>query len=152
MQIVTLEPDMPPYCSGNGMPRIPFSAKSLSMSFGYSAFSSISAARDRALFSRQLEGVKSHLQRGVGAVQLRHRGIAGEGAAAAAEPGSLVREEARRFEAHRHVGECEIVTLAPLAGASPEQGRGFVHRRLRDPKRLARDADPAGVKGAHRNR
>jgi len=45
MQIVTLEPEMPPYCSGNGMPRMPFAAKSCSMSFGYSAFSSISAAR-----------------------------------------------------------------------------------------------------------
>jgi len=38
MQIVTLEPEIPPYCSGNGMPRMPLSAKSFSMSFGYSAF------------------------------------------------------------------------------------------------------------------
>src|SRR6266566_5191127 len=45
MQMVTLEPEIPPYSSGKGMPRIPLSAKSLSMSFGYSAFSSISAAR-----------------------------------------------------------------------------------------------------------
>src|SRR3984893_4233350 len=45
MQIVTLEPEMPPYSSGNGMPRMPFSANSFSMSLGYSAFSSISAAR-----------------------------------------------------------------------------------------------------------
>src|ERR1700730_1653054 len=45
MQIVTLEPEIPPYCSGNRMPRMPFSAKSFSMSFGYSALASISAAR-----------------------------------------------------------------------------------------------------------
>src|SRR5258708_21925525 len=45
MQIVTLEPDMPPYSSGKGMPRIPFSANSFSMSFGYSPLRSISAAR-----------------------------------------------------------------------------------------------------------
>src|SRR5260370_40541350 len=45
MQIVTLEPEMPPYSSGNGMPRIPFSANSFSMSFGYSPVWSISAAR-----------------------------------------------------------------------------------------------------------
>src|SRR5229473_6768558 len=49
MQMVTLEPEMPPYSSGKGMPRMPFSAKSLSMSFGYSAFSSISAARGATL-------------------------------------------------------------------------------------------------------
>src|SRR5581483_4518455 len=49
MQIVTLDPLIPPYSSGNGMARIPFSAKSISMSFGYSAFSSISAARGTTL-------------------------------------------------------------------------------------------------------
>src|SRR5579872_6019045 len=51
MQMVTLEPEMPPYSSGNGMPRIPLSAKSFSMSFGYSAVWSISAARGATLSS-----------------------------------------------------------------------------------------------------
>src|SRR5438552_16767096 len=45
MQIVTLEPEIPPYSSGKGMPRMPLSANSFSMSFGYSAVWSISAAR-----------------------------------------------------------------------------------------------------------
>src|SRR5262245_64675953 len=45
MQMVTLEPLMPPYSSGMGMARTPLSANSFSMSVGYSAFSSISAAR-----------------------------------------------------------------------------------------------------------
>src|SRR5438067_2092024 len=49
MQMLTLEPDIPPYSSGNGMPRMPFSAKRASMSFGYSAFWSISAARGATL-------------------------------------------------------------------------------------------------------
>src|SRR5579872_1558525 len=49
MQMVTLEPEIPPYSSGNGMPRIPFSANSFSMSFGYSAVWSISAARGATL-------------------------------------------------------------------------------------------------------
>src|SRR5947209_2064219 len=44
MQMVTLEPLMPPYSSGIGMARTPFSAKSFSMSSGYSSLSSISAA------------------------------------------------------------------------------------------------------------
>src|ERR1700757_4852595 len=45
MQIVTLEPEMPPYSSGKGIPRMPLSAKSFSMSLGYSPVWSISAAR-----------------------------------------------------------------------------------------------------------
>ena len=49
MQMVTLEPEMPPYSSGNGMLRMPLAANSDSMSFGYSARSSISAARGATL-------------------------------------------------------------------------------------------------------
>ena len=45
MQMVTLDPEIPPYSSGKGIPRMPLSANSFSMSFGYSAFWSISAAR-----------------------------------------------------------------------------------------------------------
>src|SRR5438093_3528003 len=45
MQIVTLDPEMPPYSSGKGMAITPLPAKSSSMSFGYWAVSSISAAR-----------------------------------------------------------------------------------------------------------
>ena len=45
MQMVTLDPEMPPYSSGKGMAITPLLAKSSSMSFGYSAVSSISAAR-----------------------------------------------------------------------------------------------------------
>src|SRR5207245_8179348 len=179
MQIVTLDPEMPPYCSVKGMPRIPFSAKSLSISFGYSAFSSISAARGatlsctssrivsriaicsseksksiallldhfsgdhdsldlvgtlvdlqrfgvanvafewaarhRTLLPGDLQRVQRDLHRCVGAVELRHRRLAGERPAAAAQPCGAVGEKARRREASCHVGETEFVALLTRA-------------------------------------
>src|SRR5579864_4937996 len=202
MQMVTDDPEMPPYCSGNGIPRMPFSAKSFSMSLGYSAVWSISAARGatrsctssrivsriaicssenskstgvslaeqlsgddhsldlvRALVDLQrfriayvslertagsrtglpsdLERVERQLHRGVGAVELGHRGLAGERPAAAAQPRRVVREQPRRLETCRHVGQEEVVALFV---AFPHELSRLVHRRLRDAERLARDA------------
>src|SRR6266567_2896437 len=183
------------------MPRMPLSAKSFSMSLGYSAFSSISAARgatlswtssrivsliascssensksisghtiadqiagddhpldlvgalvdlqrlgiayvalergalDRPFVAGQLQCVEGELHRGVRAVQLGHRSLAGERTAGAAQPGRVVGHEPGRLQPRGHVGEQEVVAL--LARAPREELPRLVECRLRNAERLA---------------
>src|SRR4029077_12474687 len=216
MQMVTLEPEIPPYSSGNGMPRMPLSAKSFSMSFGYSPVWSISAARGatrsctssrivsriatcsvlnsksmpvrlsrvqqcpgdhdplhlvrafvdlerlrvadvalewaslaRSLLARDLQRVERDLHRGVGAVELGHRRLAGEWLAPRAQPRRAVCEQAGRLDTRGHVRQGEIISLFMTALA--HQLARLVDRGLRDAERLARDADAPRIQGAHRD-
>ena len=108
------------------------------------------AARDRALLACDLQRVDRHLHRGVGAVKLRHRGLARERLPSPAEPSRVVREQPRGFDPRGHVGKREVVTL--FMAALAHQLPSLVDRGLGDAQRLARDADSPGVERAHGDR
>src|SRR5665213_723194 len=93
------------------------------------------AATDSALFAGQLNAVQGELHRRIGAVELGHRRLACEGASVAAEPRSVVREQARRLQPGCPVREKEVGARGrvPLR----ERRTRLVERGLGDAKRLA---------------
>ena len=93
------------------------------------------AARHGARVSCNLQCVERNLHRGVGAVELGHRGLAGERHAAAAQPRGLVRKQSSRLDARCHVGEREVVAL--FVSTVAHQLSRLVDRRLGDAQGLA---------------
>src|ERR1700694_1874691 len=106
-------------------------------------------ARDGAVLTGELEGIKGDLHGRVGAMQLCDRGRPCEWTSGPAQPGRVVSEQPGGLQTRGHVGEGEIVAL--LAGTSSQHGGRLVDRGLPDPQRLAGNADPAGIEGPHRD-
>src|SRR5260370_29985184 len=89
----------------------------------------------RSVLACDLQRIERHLHRSVGAVELGHRGLASERLPAAAEPGRMVGEQARRLNPRRQVSQREVIAL--LMPCLAHQLSRLVHRRLSDTERLS---------------
>ena len=109
-----------------------------------------------AVAAMNLHRLGRGLHRGLSGEQLRHRGFLGARLAASLSVAARMRQQPRRVDLDRHVGELPLNRLVlaiglPNALALLRVLQRRLERRARDSERLRRDPDPPAVERLHRD-